>query len=149
MEDAQEAPGGPYELGCGHKCVRTGVHTRVWGDCAQADPPPCEHPQQAPGGFTWDEDYNLVRCLTCKAFVGLMDLVEAAALKGVVLARGCTCWGDEEDGGSHRPECGSKAVGWALDPAQVASFVLAVPKFLRKTVMTKTLLYAGEDPDGI
>jgi hypothetical protein len=101
--------------GCSRQCFNQGSHTRVWGQCEKADPPPCAHPAT---DIAWDPQKGAVACRGCG---GEVILKELAAHSRVTLSGGCLCSGDECMGTC----AGERPLGWNLDPAQVLAYLAA------------------------
>lgn len=93
--------------GCRTGCWSAGKHSRVFGECSEAEPV-CDHPVDA---ICWESDGSEIVCGDCREGLSIEKLAEAAT---VGLSMGCTCPGD-----TCGEKCGNKPVAWTLDPAKV------------------------------
>jgi len=101
--------------GCTRRCFDEGAHTRVWGQCEKADPPPCVHPA---ADIAWDPQKAAVVCRGCGEEVTLEKLVDQSY---AVLFIGCSCSGDHCTG-----HCSAgQPRGWSLDPEKVEAVMKA------------------------
>ncbi len=94
--------------GCRRSCWDAGGHTEK--DGCEKYVPPCEHPVESIG-YDSEGEGRAVECQDCRTPLSVKELAEGSR---VALSSGCMCF-DDECG----DDCGSRPVGWNLDPAKV------------------------------